>query len=499
MGSTFSVLSLASRGLYVNQRALDTTGHNVANVNTPGYTRQQVMQGDMPYLKSGQHQIGTGVGIEKLRQVRSIFLDNMYRNEESTLGYWQARDNALMDIAAIMGDFSNVGGMQDGIDAFFNAWAEVSKDPTGGKERASLIGYANSLVNRFNQLDSQLDQMQKNLNTQIKSMVDDINSIAEQAAKLNGKIAKCEANGDNANDYTDELNSLLDTLANYVDINVSRDKNGMYRVSVGGVSLVNGTDFNKLICKADSPNGTFNTIIWEKSGMKLKLKEGMLLGLLESCGAERKSPPETGASEADVDADSESYNFSGTGKGLIMELRTGLDMLVNLLARKINAIHSRGEGLDGSTGIDFFVKIDDNLPFAAGNIQVNPELDDTNKIAASSIGGSDDGAIANEIADFIDMEYFQNDGLKMNVRDFYAMMVDWVGTQGQEAESFVGNQATLVQQLAGKKESLSAVSLDEELSNLIKYQHAYNACAKLMSTIDGMLETLIERTGLVGR
>lgn len=499
MSSTFSVQYLASRGLYVNQRALDTTGHNVANVNTPGYTRQQVMQGDMPYLKSGENQIGTGVGIEQLRQVRSIFLDNMYRNEESSLGYWRTRDNILKDISAIMVDFSNVGGMQDAIDAFFNAWGEVSKNPTGGKERASLMGYANSLVNRLNQLDSQLDKIQKNLNTQIESMVKDINSIAGKVAKLNEKIAKSQANGDNANDYIDELNSLLDTLANYVDINVTRNKSGMYKVSIGGVSLVNGTDFNKLKCKEDKSKGTIDTIYWEKSGMKLKLKDGMLLGMLESRGAVNKSLPESGDSEGDVDADSENYNFLGNGKDLITELRTGLDMVVNLLARKINAIHNQGEGLDGSTGIDFFIKIDENLPFTVGNIQVNPELDNTDKIAASSIGGADDGAIANKIADFIDMEYFQNDGLKMNVRDFYAMLVDWVGTQGQEAESFVDNQSALVQQLAGDKDSLSAVSLDEELANLIKYQHAYNACARLMNTIDGMLEVLIERTGLVGR
>ena len=495
MGSTFSVISLATRGMAVNQRALDTIGHNVSNVNTSGYARQQVMEGDMPYLKNGQQQVGTGVGIKEVRQIRSIFLDNMYRGEESSLGYWQTRENTFGDIESIMGDLSDVGGIQDAIDSFFDAWAEVSKDPSGGKERASLIGYANSMVNKFNQLDSQLDQLQKNLNSQIKSMVDDINSIATQVAQLNGKIAKCGANGDNANDYTDELNSLLDNLSNYVGINVSKDQNGMYKISVGGVNLVNGTSFNSLICKSNDSDGT-NTVLWGDSGMKLKLTDGMLQSIVELCGGSDEAPVESGDSEADVDADSESYNFSGSGKSPIAELRTGLNMVVNLLARKINAIHEKGEGLDGSTGTDFFVKKDDSLPFEAGNIKINPELDDTDKIAASSIGGSDDGTIANEIAGFIDTEYFQNDGLKMNVRDFYSSLVDWVGTEGQEAESSSANQGALVQQLAEKKESLSGVSLDEELSNLIKYQHSYEACARLMNTIDGMLETVI---GLVGR
>lgn len=496
MSSAFSGLSIATSGLYVNQRALDTTGHNVSNVNTSGYTRQQVMQGDTSYLKSGQYQTGTGVGIEKLRQVRSIFLDNMYRNGESSLGYWQTRENTLGDIEAIMSSLADSGSIQDAIDEFFNAWAEVSKDPASGQERASLIGYANSLLNSFDQLDSQLAQIQNNLNSQVASMVAEINSIAEQVAGLNGKIARYQTNNEQANDDTDELNSLLDTLANYVDISVSKDTSGMYRVSVGGVSLVSGTASNKLICTADSSDSALNTVYWEGNGMKLKLKDGMLLGLTELCGGLAASPIESGDSEADVDADSESCDFSGTGKNVIAELRTGLNMLINLLTRKINAIHNSGEGLDGSTGTDFFVKIDDSLPFEAGNIQVNPALDDTDKVAASSIGGADDGAIASEIADFTDTEYFQNDGLKMTARDFYSMLVEWIGTEGQEAENFTSNQATLVQQLAEKKESLSAVSLDEELTNLVKYQHAYNACARLMNIIDGMLETVI---GMVGR
>lgn len=490
MSSAFSALSIATRGLYVSQRALDTTGHNVANVNTPGYTRQQVIQGDMSYLKVGQYKVGTGVGIEELRQMRSIFLDNTYRNEESSLGYWQTREYNVSDIDAIMNDLSDDNSIQDAISQFFNAWTEVSKNPGGGKERASLLGYANSLVSRFNQLDNQLDQMQKNLNSQIESMVDDINSIAEQIAKLNGKISKGEVNSDHANDYTDELNSQLDTLANYVDISVSEDANGMYSVSIGGVSLVNGTKCSKLACIG---SGSFNTVVWEDGGTQLKLKAGMLLGLTESCKDSSGSPVESGESEADADADSDAYNFSGESKNTITELRTGLNMMISLLTRKINAMHRQGEGLDGSTGIDFFVKIDDSLPFEAGNLKINPELDDTNKIAASGIGESDDGTVAKNIADFIGIKYFKNDGLKLNVSDFYSMLVDWVGTQGQEAENSVSNQNILIQQIEGKKDSLSSVSLDEEMSNLIKYQQAYNASARLMNIIDSMLETIIEK------
>ncbi|MFZ5967022.1 MAG: flagellar hook-associated protein FlgK [Bacillota bacterium] len=507
MGSTFSGIAIANSGLYVSQRALNTTGHNVSNTDTEGYVRQQVMQVDTTYIKNGKYQAGTGVGIEETRQMRSIFLDNMYRNEKSSLSYWQARQNTVDDIEAVMDDLSDDGGMQNAIDEFFNAWEEVSKDPTGGAARASLIEYGNSLVEMFNQVDDQLDQIQENLDSQIEAMVEDINSIAEQVAELNGKIARCEANGDNANDYKDELNSLLDTLSEYVNINVSIDSNGIYNVSIGGANLVNGTNANKLTCETNHSNGTFNTVVWEDSGTQLKLKDGMLLGLIEARGdvsggkgsVGNGSPVESGDEEADIDADADSYNFTGDSKNIVSEIRTGLNMMVSLLARKVNEIHSSGEGLDGSTGNDFFVKIDDSLPFEVGNIKVNPELDDTDKIAASSIGGSNDGAIAAEISDFSNTEYFKYDGLKTNISEFYSKLVGWIGTEGNEAKNAVSNQDTLVQQAQARKESLSAVSLDEELSNLVKYQHAYNASARVMSTMDDMIATVIKEMGVVGR
>lgn len=507
MSSTFFGISVATSGLYVSQRALDTTGHNISNMATVGYVRQRVDQIDKFYLKSGQYQVGTGSGIETVCQLRSVFLDNMYRKEQSSLSYWQTKLSALEDIEAVMNDLSDDGGLETALDEFFNAWEEVSKDVTSGTTRSSLLGYADSLVETLNQLDNQLDQIQENLDTQIESMVEDINTIAKQVSELNVKIVKSESNGDNANDYRDELNTLLDTLSEYVNISVSTDSNGMYRVSIGGASLVNGTDINELTCITNSSNGAFNTVIWEESGTELKLKDGMLLGLIEARGdvngdtgsTGNGSIIESGTDEAAVDADAGSYDFTGESKNLIPELRTGLNMLVSLLARKINAIHSNGEGLAGSTGIDFFVKIDDKLPFEIGNIQVNPDLDDTDLIAASSIGGANDGLIAAEIVDFSETDYFQYDGLAMNIREYYSKLVGWIGTQGEEAENSASSQAVLVQQIETNKESLSSVSMDEELANLLKYQHAYNASARIMSIIDGMLEKLIEETGVVGR
>lgn len=492
MSSLFFGLSIAASGLSASQRALNTVGHNISNMETEGYVRQQVVQVEQSYLKSGQYQIGQGTSVQAVRQIRSIFLDNMYREEQSTLSYWETKASAIEDVEAAVNDLSDDEGIQTAMEEFFTAWEDLANDPSSDTARASLLGYADSLTEMFNLVDEQLDQIQDNLDTQIQSMTEDINTIAGQIAGLNQEIVMAEINGDNANDYRDQVNSLLSTLSEYVDTKVSINSQGMYNVSIGGVSLVNSTQTNQLTCQTGSSNGTFTTVVWNDTQQELKLKDGMLLGLIEARG-ENSSVVESGTTEEDVDADAANYNFSGDSTDLISEIRTGFNTLVNLMARKINGIHSSGEGLDGSTGTDFFVKIDDSLPFGIGNIQVNPELQDTDLIAASSVGGTNDGAIASEIMDFAESDYFTFDGLTMNISDYYAELIGWIGTQGEEADANVSNQEALVEQIQSNWQSLSSASMDEELTNLLKYQHAYNASARVMSTLDGMIETLIQQ------
>lgn len=492
--------------MYVSQTGLNVTGHNISNVDTAGYVRQGVVQAERSPLGRGRYQTGTGVDIDEVRQMRSIFLDNMYRKENSSLSYWSTMNGTVEDIESIMDSLAD-NGLGTAISEFFSGWEELAKDPESRSCREALVEYGNNFTDMVNQLYEQLDQMQDNLDKGIRNMVDDINTMTAQVAELNGIILKSEANGNNANDYRDQINSLLDSLSGYINIKVTEDDSGMYNVTVGGTTLVSGTKAVKMTCKTNASNGAYTTVLWEKSGQEVNLKDGRLLALINSRGdvngdkgsTENGSPVETGNLEEDVDNDAETYNFSGDSDNLIAELRTGLNLLVNLMTRKINAIHRSGMGLDGSTGTDFFVKIDESLPFEAGNIKVNPLLDDPNKIATSATGANGDVSVANEIVDFSEEEYFRNDSLAMNISDFYSFIVNWVGTAGDEAESFSTNQATLVQQTQNKKDALSAVSLDEEMTNMIKYQHAYNASVQVMNVIDSMLDKIINSTGTVGR
>ncbi len=503
MGSTFSSYDIAVSGMYTSQRGLYVTGHNISNVNTPGFSRQQAIIAESTPMNTTKGQVGLGADIQEIRQIRDQFLDVMYRNESESLGYWEAKSKTIADIESILGEPSS-DGIQKSMDEFFQSWQEVSKDPSSLTVRAMVRQRGISLVDTINHIGNQLDKLQEDINTEIRLKIDDINQIAEQISTLNVQIMKSEVADDSANDYRDERNLLLDELSKIVNIDTLERNNGMVYVSIGGIYLVNGEESSAMKADYNQPNSLFLTAKWEQTNTFVQLTSGSLQGLIEARGdvagykgsEENGSPDET----ADVNIDSGNYNFEPSGsKNIISELRKGLNMMVSLLTRKINEIHRDGIGIDGTTGTDFFTRLDDTVPFEMGNIEVNPELDDLDKLAVSSTGEQGDNTIAERIVAFRHEDFFTTKGLTVGVDDFYSSIISWVGTTGQEAQRIAENKNKLAEQIQNNKESISGVSMDEEMSNMMKYQHAYNASAKVINVIDSMIDTIVSRMGLVGR
>lgn len=502
MSSTFSCYNIARTGMYTSQRSLEVIVHNVTNADTVGYVRQQAMLSDKASQRYGSKQVGTGVSVSELRQIRSIFLDNTYRQENSTKSFWQNIQSTVEDIESILDSLSDTSGLGLAMDEFFKGWEELAKEPENGTAREAVVEYGNSFAEVMNDIEEQLDQIQESLDEQITSAVSTVNTIAGQIAELNKVILTNEINGQNANDYRDQRNALLDTLSGYTEIAVKELEDGTVRVAIGGKSIVNGIDSYHLSCEAQTHDSDFVTVVWENSGLEANLTDGSIAALIECRGqADAGAILESGTTEADIDNDAAAYSFSTSTitEGLIPRIREGLNIMVNLMARKINVLHESGIGLDGSTGTAFFVKLDESLPFQAGNIAVNPELEDASKIAASGTGAAGDATIADSIVDIRASEYYNCDSLKMNIDDFHIAVVDWIGTMGEEADTYVVNQGTLVEQADNNRLSLSQVSMDEELTNLIKYQHSYTASAKVMTTIDSMLDKIINGMGIAGR
>ncbi len=473
MAGGFSSFEIARTGIIVSERGLYVTGHNIANVNTPGYARQQAMIGDNHYKNvpgpASLWQIGHGASIQEIRQIRFLYLDSIYRRENTSLGYWEASYKTYLDIQAILSDPMEAG-LQATMNEFWDSWQELSKEPESLTVRAVVRQKAQNLVEHINHLGYQLDKLQKDLNSEVINCILRINSIIEEIAELNMEISAGEVIGDKANDYRDRRNYLVDQLSKLINVEVTETQDGQLFVTTGGYFLVNRGKTMKLYPEERHPGDIFSVPKVE-GGTELPLKSGALKGLLDS---------------RDV---------------VLKELKDKLDRYVAALAEEVNAIHRSGAVLGGTPpgNQDFFDKINPSAPFSMKNLKLHDNLVHEENIAASKSGAIGDNEIAREIANLRHKPIISEGANILSLDEYYFSIISWVGNGGSEAEIIFNNQQKLVNSADSSRQSIMGVSLDEEMGNMMKFKFAYDASARVLNVIDEMLETVIERMGLSGR
>ncbi len=282
--SLFSGLYTGSSGLVVNQNSLNTTAHNLANIGTAGYTRQQVTQGNRHYDTVGQsyvsaQQVGLGVAYSEVRAVRDIFLDQRYRLESGRSNYYSTSYNAIKEVETMFGEMEGVE-FQTSLVELTRSVQELQKDPTNAANQGLLVSKAYSFIERAQAVYQGLAGYQDNLNAQIKDMVEKINDIGDKIHELNQAVIKIESSGiENANDIRDQRDKLLDELAGYGKISYKEDLHGAVTVQFEGadfisgdfvfhMGLLTGSEFNKKyeeeIKKGDMPEYdiSFNVPVW---------------------------------------------------------------------------------------------------------------------------------------------------------------------------------------------------------------------------------------------
>ncbi len=475
MPNILGALEVAKRALQAQQLAQEVTGHNIANANTEGYSRQEaVMVTTRPYAnptfqsRTTPGQVGTGVKISTVRRHRDDFLDFEIRKEKSDLGAWNAKHKLYGELEVVFAEPQDTG-FNEVLNNFWNSWQELSVNPENFAIRSQLKEQAISLTTAINQISNNLRDIRLDLNEEIKVKVDEVNSIAQRIKDLNDQIAKVELSGDKANDYRDKRDLLLDKLSEIVNIDYNEMDNGMVYVRVGGRTLVSGMFIHKLEARSSNYDAQMVDVYWENTHDKPLLTTGELKGLLESRDE------------------------------IIPHYQSMMDDFAKTLVEEVNKIHKKGYGMADSIlspppERDFFEGT------SAENIRVNDDIIyDPNLIAASQSGRAGDGKIALEIAELQNSLF--NIGTKRNITfsQYYQGMVADLGVEAQRGKRMAQNQDMLVKKLENYRESYSGVSLDEETSNMLRYQHAYNAAARFMTTIDEMLTKLIDGTGVVGR
>ncbi len=464
MMDIFGVLNMGSKALMVQQKGIYVTGNNIANVNTPGYSRQRLnISSDVP-VNTDIGPVGSGVTANEIERVYDRFLGAQINNETQSQGQWEAHKDALERVEMVFNE-SGGYGLNQVMSEFWNAWQDLTNNPSGPVERTVLVAKSEMLAATFSQNYEDLQKIQRNIDSNIEGAVEEINRLSENMADLNQKIIQMEAGGHAANDYRDQRDLVLKELSELIDINSFEDATGGVTVSVAsGQVLVEGTHTYNLSTQANAFG--LQDVFWvDSSGSTVTITNDISKGKLKGWLDAR-----------DVD---------------INNTLNQLDTMAQNLMVEVNTLHAAGYGLDGSTGNDFFT----GAATAAG-IQVNPLIaSDTNLIAAAEgfnlVPGDKPGDNGNAIA-IANLQQTQTmNGNTATFGAYYDSMVSATGLAVQQAGLHYEHQSQMVLQLDNYRESISGVSIDEETVNLIKYQKAYQAAAKLINTADEMMETVL--------
>jgi flagellar hook-associated protein 1 FlgK len=442
---TFDGLSIGLSALHAQRRAIEVAGQNVANVNTEGYTRQRVgMVADSGPVHGGifSRYEGSGMGVRSvdILRLRDQFLEARAQGEQATGSYLHRMQTTMDRIELAVGEPSDNGiGAQ--LSDFWAGWDDVGLNPGDPAARAQLVERASTLAASFRQLDGALADLGTASLDQLSAKVDDVNGIAARIAELNGSIRSAQQAGLSANELADQRDLFVLQLAKDVGATARVGQDGGVDVYVGAMALVRGTTTEALAVDAGSGPGTAR-VVWADDG------------LTASVGGEGRALLET-------------MNATVPGQ------RAALAAVAQQLHDDVNAIHATGFDLDGNPGGDFFTMGPGGIEVAA------PVVADGRKVAASATAGSLDGSVAQQLAG------------QTGPDTAYRQLVVRLGVSAQAVNRRVEVQDSIVQQVDEARESEAGVNIDEEMTNLVSFQHAYSAAARFITVVDQMVETII--------
>lgn len=454
------ILNMAGNALLAHQQAINTAGNNIANVNTPGYSRQRLILASSQPQLSSLGLLGNGVQALRVERVYDRFVGVQINNESQSLGRWQAQQQVLEGVEIIFNESDGLG-MSQAISDYFNAWQDLSMDPEGDIQRQMVISKGEVLANTFKQKYSAVQSTQRSIDADIRGAVATINQLTAQIEDLNRKIIDTESTGNPANEYRDQRDLALKELSSLIEISSFEDQTGAVKVSmVGGRTLVEGVTHRSLTTQVNPTSGLLE-VHWVS----------------------------TDTSTVDITGSISGGKVGGWLQARDVTLQdylTRLDDLADAIIQEVNAAHSVGYGLDNSSGYDFFTGTD------ASDMEVNVDLiNDLNLIAASPdlAGVPGDGGNALILANLQHKAVLN--GNSATFAEFYSTLVNDVGNEILAVNAYYQHQSDMVMQLENYRESISGVSLDEEMVNLVKFQSAYDASAKLISIADELIQTVL--------
>ena len=465
MAKIHGLLDLGKRGLMLNQSALQTTSHNIANRATEGYSRQRVDVQSNPAISEGNHRIGTGAMAAGISRTNNPWLEKQIEREGSQLAFAEGRATGLQKIEGVFNE-QTIKGLSGSISDFFNSFRELASNPESAVARTVVRDNSVAMINNFQSVDRQVDNLTKELNSQIEAGVGEINQITKEIAKLNEKILSVEITGTNANDERDRRDLLVKRLADKVDINYSEDtKTGTLNITAGKTGiLVAGTSYEQL-----------------RTGRTADNKIQVLYELSD------------GGSVVDI---TDQFKRGGIGgaidvrDNIVTDIKNHIEVLSYNISNEVNKAHMEGFDRNGQQGQMLF-DIPQDGQFVIENLKLNKSIqDDASLIAAAAKPNSvGDNTTANVIHS-LQFKPLMNDG-QYTFDDFYNAKVGQIGTLTQRENSAFETQKNIVDQLKNTREGISGVNLDEEASKMIEFQKSFEASARIIKMADEMFDTVL--------
>lgn len=453
MSGLNSIMDTSLSAMFAAQAGLATTGHNIANANTPGYSRQTVLLTPRRPDILSYGAIGRGVEIQGIRRIQDEFLMQNLRSQNARLSSYTSTDTTLYEIENILGSVDN-DHLGDSLTNFFNAWGALAQPPIDTSLKQDVVTNAMSLVNDFHAVSESLDDLEADIEKDIGNEISNFNQLLDQVADLNKQIMAAETNGQPANDLRDQRDYVIGEVSQIAEVSVLEREDGSKDIILGGRTMVardSVTHFQSTYVETD--RGYELSIVTNGSNQQVSLTTGKLKGLMDSRDTQ------------------------------INDVRESLDAVAKQLITEVNDLHAQGR-TGTSSGLPFFTG--DSIH----TIEVNPSLvSNTDMVAMGRSGSDGDAELAQEIADLAKMGS-GGPGTK-SVTDQYRSLLTNIASQRASYEMRVENQQNVVASLESRKASVTGVSLDEEGANMVRYQNSYNAAAKVISTVQELLDTLL--------
>jgi len=466
MTSLLNALNAGKTSLLTNQKSIEIVGNNIANVNTTGYSRQRAELMEIPAVNFGNFFIGQGVTVSNVSRDYSLFISRQLQDKSIEYGEEMGKSNSLAELERIF----NVGkdNLAGQINDFFDAWQELTANPSGQVERDVVMQRGQLLGDAFANITNELDTVTQNMNTEIVAEVETLNEKIAELARLNDRINLVEISGQTANSARDQRDLLIKDLSETLGVKTYTDNRGMLNVQLpGGMPLVQGN--------------IASTITTVTSGNNVNLQ-------LQVAGSTLDIPLE---------------NLGGKMKGMfeirdvfIGGLRDDLNTLARDLTDAVNTEHRAGYGSDGVNNRDFFLDMATlTIPPDVPSRNVRMVLTDASQVAAAgnATAAPGDNEAALRIAA---LEVTHKVGITNDTFDnFFSKMVATVGIEAARNKLALSGAKDATIQLQNLRDGYSGVSLEEEMIDLIQYQRGFESSAKFLATVDEMMTALLQLKG----